>query len=79
VNIEGAWSRIEDNHIFLHLTNTQDRGFQDFLDEDSLLRMDHLVITFFELPVYIDILYIQAGEMLKNFIVRPSLNILCNC
>jgi len=76
VHVHGTWARIEEYKVFFDLTDTADGRLKDFLDVDALLGMDHLVIALLQLTIDLDVLYIQACQMLEHLIWSPGLDIL---
>jgi len=67
VDVDGACSEVVENQVFLYLANAANRALKSLLDENALLRVDDLIVGFFELAVDLDILDIQ------NCIVREAL------
>ena len=61
MDVEGLRARIEDDQVFLQLADTTNRRFKDFLNEDSLLRVHHLIVTLLELSVDVNVLNVEAG------------------
>ena len=76
MNVNGLWSRVEQTKVFLHLANAADCRLQHSFDENSLLRVYDLVVALLELAINVDVLDVEAGEVLENFIVGPRLNVL---
>ena len=76
VNVERAWPWVEDDQVFLKLAYTANSGFKDFLNEDSLLRVYHLVVALLKLSVDVNVLNVETGKVLEDFVIHPSLDIL---
>lgn len=69
-------SRVVQTQVFLHLAYSANCTLKDALDKHTLLGVHHLVVAGFQLAVNVDVLDVQTGEVLENFIVRPVLNVL---
>ena len=76
VDIDRVGSWIQLDQLLLHLANTSDSALQSLLDEVSLLWVYDLIVALFEFPVDINVLDVQAGQMLENFLWWPRFNIL---
>jgi len=59
MDVDGIRSWIQVDQILLHLTDTSYGALQCFLDEVALLRVDDLIITFFQFAVYIYVFDVQ--------------------
>ena len=71
MDVDTVWSGVVSNKILLKLADSTNCALENFLDKDSLLRMDHLIIALLELSVDLNILDVQASQMMENIIVRP--------
>ena len=76
MDVDGVWSWVEGYQIFFQLTNTANSAFKSLLNEDSFLWVDHLVVALFEFSINVDVLDVEACQMLEGFIRLPSFNIL---
>jgi len=47
VDVHRARARVEQDQVFFDLADTADGGFEDALDIDAFLRVDHLIVAFF--------------------------------
>ena len=76
MDVETLGSWVEEAEVFLHFADTADGALQYTLNKNALLGVHDLVVTVFELAVNINILDVQASQVLENFIVGPGLDIL---
>ena len=76
MDVDGLRSGVEEHEVFLHLADTGDRRLEHSLDEETLLGVHNLVVAGFELAVDVDILDVQNSEVLEDFIIGPSFNVL---
>ena len=76
MHVDGALSGVGSHQLPLELTNSANGALQSLLDEDSLLWVDHLIVTLLQLPVDVDVLDIQASQMLEGLILGPGLHLL---
>ena len=74
MNVNGALPGIEKNHVFLHFANSANGALKRLFNENSLLRVDHLVVTLLQLPVNVNVLDVKHCVVLEYFIVWPSLD-----
>lgn len=61
MDVDRPGSGIVKYHVLLQLANTKDGRLKNLLDEYTFLWMDHLVVTFFKLPVNVNILDVQTS------------------
>lgn len=76
MDVDALGSVVENDHVLLHLANSDDRGLEDFLDELAFLRVDDLVVTLLKLAIDVDVLDVQARVMLEDFVVGPGFYVL---
>jgi hypothetical protein len=74
--VHGLRPRVEVDQVLLDLADTTNGRFKHSLNEDALLRLYHLVVTLFKLPVDFDVLDVEACEVLEFLIFHPGLAIL---
>ena len=74
MDVHGARARVEKDQVLLDLADAADGGFEDALDIDTLLRVDHLIVAFFKVAIDVDILDVELGQMLEDFLIHPSLD-----
>ena len=71
MHIKRILSRVELRDLELELADPTNGALEYFLYEDTLLRMHALIVALFELPVDIDVLYVEYGEVLEHLVLRP--------
>lgn len=71
MHINGLLSWVELCDFVFELTNTTYRALKGLLDEYSLLWLDALVVTLFQLAINFNVFDIKDGQILENFILRP--------
>ena len=76
MHVDALGSRVEENQIFLHFADAADGAFEHALDEDALLGVHDLIVASFQLAVDIDVLDVQTPQVLEDFIIGPSFNVL---
>jgi hypothetical protein len=76
VDVETLGSGVEEAEVLLHFANAADGALEDALDKNALLGVHDLVVAVFKLAVNFNVLNVQAGQVLENFIVGPGLDIL---
>ena len=76
VHINGFGSRIEKTKFFLHFTNACHGRFEHPLDKQALLWVHDLVVASLKLAENVNVLDVEARQVLENFIFRPRLYIL---
>lgn len=73
MNIDRSRSWVKCNKFFLDLTDSNNGRFKNRLDTRSLLRMDHLIVTLFQLLIDVNILDVETSIMLEPLLNRPTL------
>ena len=76
MHINALGPRVKQNEVLLHFANAANGRLQHALNEDSLLGVHDLVVALLELAINVDVLDVEAGEVLENFVVGPRLNVL---
>lgn len=76
MNVETLGSRVVQTQVFLHLADSANGTLKNAFDENTLLRVHHLVVTGLQLSVYVDVLDVQAGQVLENFVIGPVFYVL---
>lgn len=76
MHINALGPRVKQNEVLLHFANSANGGLQHALYEDSLLGVHDLVVALLELAINVDVLDVEAGEVLENFVVGPRLDVL---
>jgi hypothetical protein len=76
MNIKTLGPRVVQTQVFLHLADSANSTLKNALDENTLLGVHHLVVTGLQLAVYVDVLDVQAGKVLENFVIGPVFNVL---
>ena len=72
MHVKRPITRVELNQHILDLADTQHGALYDLLDVQALLRMYHLIVTVFKLAVDIDVLDVEAGQVLENLVFAPG-------
>ena len=75
MDVDGLWPGIELHHLLLQLANSTDGTLQRLLDEDSLLRVHDLIVAFFKLSVYLNVLDVKNRQILEYFVLGPVLDL----
>lgn len=76
MNVKTLGPRVVQTQVFLHLADSANGTLKNALDENTLLGVHHLVVTGLQLAVYVDVLDVQAGQVLENFVIGPVFNVL---
>lgn len=76
MNVKTLGSRVVQTQVFLHLADSANGTLKNAFDENTLLRVHHLVVTGLQLSVYVDVLDVQAGQVLENFVIGPVFYVL---
>jgi hypothetical protein len=76
VDIDGAGAEVVEDQVFLDLANAANRALKGLLDENALLRVDDLIVGFFQLAVNLDILDVQNRIVRESLLESPKLTIL---
>ena len=76
MNVKTLGSRVVQTQVFLHLADSANGTLKNAFDENTLLRVYHLVVTGLQLAVYVDVLDVQAGQVLENFVIGPVFYVL---
>jgi hypothetical protein len=61
MNVYGLWSWVEGYQVFFELANSADCALKRLLDEDSLLRVDNLIIALLKFPINVNVLDVEAS------------------
>lgn len=64
--------------VLLHFANTGHRRLEHSLDELSLLGVHDLIVALLQLPEDVDVLDVQTGQVLEQFIWGPLVDVLRN-
>lgn len=72
VHVHRAWAAVECDQVLLDVADAGERAFQGLLDEEALLWLDDLVVTFLEFSGNLDILDVQTGIKLEDVGARRS-------
>ena len=72
MNVDRIWSWVEGHQIFFQLTNTADSTFESFFNENSFLRVNHLVVAFFKFSININVLDVETGVVLEPLVLVPG-------
>lgn len=76
MDVNASWPGIKHHEILLELTDSANRAFQNLFDEDSLLRVNHLIVALLQFSKYFNIFNVEASQMMEDIINRPSTDIL---
>ena len=76
MDVNTSWSGVKSYEILLKFTDSTNSAFQNFLNEHSLLWVDHLIITLFEFSKYFDIFNVEASQMMEHIVNRPGRDVL---
>ena len=60
MHIQALRPRVKQAQVFFHLADPTNGAFKDAFYEHSLLWVDHLVIARLQLPVNVNVLYVEA-------------------
>jgi hypothetical protein len=60
------------DQLLFDFTNSQHGAFKNLLHIITLLRVHHLIVAVFQLSVDVDVLDVQAPNVLSNFILSPG-------
>ena len=75
MHVDRLWPGIELHHLLLELANSTDGTLQRLLDKDSFLRVHDLIVAFFKLSVYLNVLNVKNRQILEYFVLGPVLDL----
>ena len=76
VHVHGGGAGIEENQVLLDLADAANGRLEHFFDIDSLLRVHHLIVALLEASVNVDILDVETGQVLEDFVGSPGFYVL---
>ena len=76
MDVDALGSGVEETEVLLHLANAGDCGLEHSLDKETLLGVHDLVVAVLQLAVDVDVLNVETCQVLEDFIIGPTLNIL---
>ena len=59
MDVEGALPGIEKDHVLFHFANSANGALECPFNEQSFLRVHHLVVALFQFPVDVDVLDVE--------------------
>jgi len=71
MNVNRLLSVVIGNHLILDLAYTTDGAFKNFLDEDTLLRMNNLIVTLFQFSVDVNVFDVKYCQILEYLFSLP--------
>jgi hypothetical protein len=79
VHIDALGPGVENAKVLLHFANASHGGLEHSLDEQALLGVHDLVVTVFEFAEDVNVLDVQASQVLEDFVFWPRFNVGLAC
>lgn len=76
VHIDALGPGVENAKVLLHFANASHGGLEHSFDEQALLGVHDLVVTVFEFAEDVNVLDVQASQVLEDFVIWPRFNVL---